>query len=480
MVALQNSARSEVLSYGSTLLNSLLSSPSIPADIDKDTLGTVFYNSFTYTANSTWEIFVPDCTTFVTTGDISQMWLRDSSAQMLTYVNQLPLIKMPNFRSVMESILLRQLRFFIGDPYGSAFFDASGPEKLGKGPNRDECMPTEACPECTCTDCTPACSGYTYQHDYELDSPLFMFLLHYKYYKASPSDYASFITMSGDTNGDTNGDTVLQGVRSLLDLMKVEQHHNTNSGYYYKPLPRAFSDYTGMVWSFARPSDDQTDYGYNVPQNLFAVSVLEKLHEMNSDLWNDVELAEELVALKDSIVTGIKAFGISDDGTFSFEVDGLGNRTDKVLDDANNPNLLWLPYIDFKDDGGVFPKGIYERTRNAVLSDKNLNYFTPALRESTDLNSGLGSQHETGGLRPEWPGRECTRDCIWHLGLIMQGLTAQEQVEEDDVLRQVLSTAWHGYMHEGFSVIFTKEYNRDWFGWGNSMFAEWIIEDYLQ
>ena len=80
---------------------------------------------------------------------------------------------LPSLTRVLESIMLRQLRFFIGDPYGSAFYKEAGPG-TEKGPSKTECAPSAICPSCTCVECAPSCSAYTYQHDYELDSPLFM------------------------------------------------------------------------------------------------------------------------------------------------------------------------------------------------------------------------------------------------------------------------------------------------------------------
>ena len=98
-------------------------------------------------------------------GDIPQMWLRDSSVQMSTYVQHAPLL--PSFTAVLESILQRQVRFFLGDPYGSAFFQTTGPSP-NNGPNQNECAPSDLCPNCTCVECAPSCSAYTYQHDYEV------------------------------------------------------------------------------------------------------------------------------------------------------------------------------------------------------------------------------------------------------------------------------------------------------------------------
>jgi len=318
-----------------------------------------------------------------------------------------------------------------------------------------------------------------------------MFELMYKFWAHSPSDGSAFFI--------ANMDEIKSSVHALVDLMVVEQHHFRDSPYYYKPLPGQFRDGTGLVWSFARPSDDQTTLGYNIPQNLFAVSVLSKLEDMNSALWDDEGLGASLSALRTSIEEGIETYGIvnittltdvfaedwspdSDaqvESVFAFEVDGWGNWTRYVLDDANMPNLLWLPYLSSSGKGenhglrGYVESGIVERTRQAVLSARNENFF------SHRGVKGLGSQHTSQGLRPEWPGPQCDSECVWHLGLIMQAMTTTDQDEKHYCLEQVMGTAWHGLMHEGFAVSNTTNYNRDLFGWANSMFAEWIITDFM-
>ena len=93
-----------------------------------------------------------------------------------------------------------------------------------------------------------------------------MFELMYKFWAHSPTDGSAFLI--------ANVDEVKSSVYALVNLMAVEQNHFRDSPYYYKPLPGHFRDGTGLVWSFARPSDDQTTLGYNIPQNLFAVSVV--------------------------------------------------------------------------------------------------------------------------------------------------------------------------------------------------------------
>ena len=84
-------------------------------------LATVFENCFPNTLDTT--VFPgsydgkPD--TYIVTGDIDAMWLRDSSAQVTPY---LALAKQDNrLRELMEGVIRRQARMILIDAYANAF-----------------------------------------------------------------------------------------------------------------------------------------------------------------------------------------------------------------------------------------------------------------------------------------------------------------------------------------------------------------------
>ena len=224
------------------------------SEVSPSGLGRTWYNAYSFTADETLKLF-EDGTVFVTTGDIGQMWLRDSAMQLHVY---LPLAaraaEQSPIRQVLEAAMARQIRFFLSDPYASAFFEATGPSRH-QGPSKSECPPDSKCPTCTCHGCLPACGPWTYQTDFELDSPLFVLLLHHEYWKKT----GSIRHLSEEFH---------EALRVLLKLLQVEQFHHSKSTYNRKRAAgSSFADGIGLIWSQGLPSDDPS-HPYNVPQNL--------------------------------------------------------------------------------------------------------------------------------------------------------------------------------------------------------------------
>jgi len=101
--------------------------------------------------------------TFVYTGDIHAMWLRDSGAQVWPY---LPLAREDEaLRRLIRGVVRRQLKCLLTDPYANAFND--GP--TGTGWQDDW---TEMKPE-------------LHERKWELDSPCYVIRLAHGYWKAT-------------------------------------------------------------------------------------------------------------------------------------------------------------------------------------------------------------------------------------------------------------------------------------------------------
>jgi meiotically up-regulated gene 157 (Mug157) protein len=204
-----------------------------------------------------------------------------------------------------------------------------------------------------------------------------------------------------------------------------------------------------MSWSGFRPSDDSCRYHYLVPSNMMAAVALTRLAAMP---LGDDDLATRAAALAHEIRGGIEKHGRikhpRHGEIYAYETDGLGNVN--LMDDANVPSLLALPYLGYSkiDDP------IYQNTRRFVLSADNPYYYRGTAA------SGIGSPHT-----PE--------NYIWPISLCMQGLTSSSREEQLSLLGMLLQTdAGSGLMHEGFHKDDPSRFTRPWFAWANSLFAE--------
>lgn len=407
----------------------------ISKNIENDKLKKIFLNCFINTIDTT--VIYNEDDTFVITGDIPAMWLRDSTSQVehyLDFVNDYPILK-----DLFVGLINRQMHCIKIDPYANAF------NKEANGNKWDNDITKE--------------SPWVWERKYEIDSLCFPIRLIYKYWKKT-NDSSFF------------NDTIKEVLHTIVDLWKVEQYHFEKSDYSFQRLNCAESDtltnnglgnpvaYTGMTWSGFRPSDDACKYGYLIPSNMFASVVLKYIEEIATVIYNDKELKDNAEVLRNDIESGINKFGIVDTEEFgkiyAYETDGLGNYN--FMDDANVPSLLSIPYIEYR---GIDDE-IYQNTRRFILS-KNNPYFY-----SGKFASGIGSPHTPN-------------EYIWHIALSMQGLTSNNDKEINDLVETLLKCDGNTlYMHEGFHCDNPELFTRDWFAWSNSLFADFIYKKLIK
>ena len=291
-----------------------------------------------------------------------------------------------------------------------------------------------------------------WERKFELDSLCYPVRLWYRYWQAT-----------GDITIFT--DVVQHALHTILDVMRVEQNHDQSSTYSFiraddanDTLPRdgrgAPTRYTGMVWSGFRPSDDACQFGYLIPANMFATVILAYICEIARQVYRDEAMAVQALQLRDEIEAGINRYGIIEHShygrIYAYEVDGAGNVN--LMDDANVPSLLALPYLGYRASDDA----LYQQTRRFLLSQENAYYF------QGKYACGIGSPHT--------PARY-----IWPIALAMQGLTSTDQRERDELLQTLLrTTADTGYMHESFHPDDPAQFTRAWFAWANSLCAEFI------
>ncbi|HEL2412049.1 TPA: glycoside hydrolase family 125 protein [Streptococcus suis] len=402
---------------------------------DHPSWGSVFERCYTDTLDRTISQ-LEDGTTFVLTGDIPAMWLRDSTAQVKPYLALAR--KDEKLRQMIVGLVERQMAFILMDPYTNAFNQAAN----GRGHQTDH---TQMGP-------------WIWERKYEVDSLCYPLQLAYLLWKAT-----------GETSHFNQ--TFFGAAEKIVQLWKMEQHHE-NSPYSFERDTDRLEDtlthqgkgapcaYTGMTWSGFRPSDDACIYPYLIPSNMFAVVVLGYLGEIAEQFASEEfsDLAEGARRLAQEIDQGIRTFGLTKNQAgetiFAYEVDGLGNQS--IMDDPNVPSLLAAPYLGYcqKDDP------IYLATRRTILSQENPYYY------EGDYAAGLGSSHTFYRY-------------IWPIALAIQGLTTDDKEEKARLLdTMVACDGGTGLMHESFHVDDPTLYSREWFSWANMMFCELVLDYY--
>jgi len=262
-------------------------------------------------------------------------------------------------------------------------------------------------------------------------------------------------------------DTIHRMLKTIVSTMQTEQYHDQLSAYTFDrhgvasdTLPLGGrgtrTNFTGMVWSGFRPSDDSCKFGYLIPANMFAVIILEYLSKFARQIYHDEELANAAQQLRSEIKFGIETYGIVQHPRFgriyAYETDGYGNYN--LMDDANVPSLLSIPYLGYRsaEDADT------QRTRRFVLSADNPYFY------GGETAAGVGSPHTPGGM-------------IWPIALIIQGMTSPSPEEKIRLLNQLAqTTAGTNFMHESFHPDRPQQFTRPWFAWANSLLGQYLLQ----
>jgi meiotically up-regulated gene 157 (Mug157) protein len=399
-------------------------------------LAWLFENCFPNTLDTTVEVGRLDGyeDTFVVTGDIDAMWLRDSSAQVWPYLPLAP--KDEALRKLFRGLIRRQARCIAIDPYANAFLpDPKGKSKLDWA-QADQ------------TDMHPGVA----ERKWEVDSLCYPVRLAHGYWQ---------------TTGDREpfDDAWRAATRRIVTTFREQQRKDGPGPYHFQrqsPNPtesqflHGYGQPTrpvGMIHQMFRPSDDATVYPFNIPGNLFAVVTLRRLAQMHGSFYGDQGFADECHALADEIAAAVEQYGVIKDPAgdyWAYEVDGYGNQL--FMDDANVPSLLALPYLESAPHDAR-----YRRTRDRVWSTHNPYFFKGSAGE------GIGGPHE--GLRMIWP-----------MSIMMKAFTTDDVAEQRQCLHWLKTThAGTGFMHEAFDQDDPKQFTRVWFAWANTLFGELVV-----
>jgi hypothetical protein len=405
-------------------------------------LATLFTNCLPNTLDTTVHHAVVDGQpdTYVVTGDIDAMWLRDSSAQVWPY---LPLLREDKpLERMIAGLIRRQGRMILLDPYANAFLrDASQPP-----------LPWAV------ADTTEHIAGVG-ERKWEIDSLCYPLRLAYGYWKATGE------TRAADSPFDASWQTAAW---KIVETLRVQQRKNGDGPYSFRRSADVPTETlanrglgnparpVGLIFSGFRPSDDACTFPLFIPANHFAVVSLRQLAQLATAVYADHALAGESTRLADEVEAALNKFGTVEHPRYgriwAYEVDGYGNSL--MMDDANAPGLLSLAYLGCcgNDDP------IYRRTRAFVWSGDNPWFFRGRAAE------GIGGPHEG-------------RNYIWPMSIMMRALTATGEAEIAQCLRWLRdTTAGRGLMHESFHRDNAADFTRSWFAWANSLFGELIVK----
>lgn len=412
----------------------------IKSSIGNQELAWLFENCYPNTLDTTVDFSIVDGRpdTYVITGDIDAMWLRDSSAQVYPYLD---LMKDDQpLQQLIAGVINRQTRCILKDPYANAFYKDDHKEGYWKS---------------DLTDMKPG----VHERKWEIDSLCYPIRLGYRYWK-----------LSGDTAPfDAKW---REAIKLTLQTFREQQRKDGNGPYKFlrrtewatDSLPgRGYGNPAkpvGLIHSMFRPSDDATIFPFLIPSNFFALVSLRQAAGMVEKLQNDADLAKQCRALADEVEKALREHAIVNHPkagkVYAFEVDAYGNHY--CTDDGNIPNLLSLPYL-----GAVKPNDkVYLNTRKLLLSADNPYWCIGKAA------TGLGGPHV--GV-----------DMIWPLGVVIEGLTATTDREIKRCLDTLQKThADTGFMHEAFHKDDPKKFTRPWFAWANTIFGEFVWKTYLE
>jgi meiotically up-regulated gene 157 (Mug157) protein len=398
----------------------------------------MFENCFPNTLDTTVEFEIingkPD--TYVITGDIDAMWLRDSTAQVWPY---LPLCRQDKeLQQLIEGVINRQVKCILLDPYANAFY--KDVNKVSEWKN----------------DLTKMKPGI-HERKWEIDSLCYPIRLSYGYWKKT-----------GDTSAfDKNW---LEAMNLVVKTFKEQQRFDGKGPYSFQRttawatdgVPLAGYGYpvkpNGLICSVFRPSDDASIYPYLIPSNFFAHCSLMDLSEMVAGKDADLQKRCTAMALQIKKALNENAVTKSSSGkqVYAYEVNGFGSYN--LMDDANIPSLLSMPYL-----GSVTATdAVYQNTRSYVLSSENPFLFKGKAGE------GIGGPHV--GV-----------DYIWPLSIIMRGLTSTDDKEIKLCLNMLQKTHGNtGFMHESFHKDDATKFTRKWFAWANTLFGEFVWKVYRE
>ena len=419
-------------------------------------LSKIFANCYPNTLDTTIDFNKEKKETFIITGDIKAMWLRDSSLQIFPYLKHC--LKDPLLADMIKGLFNKQISYICFDPYANAF---------NKEPLKSPWIKDITYKRNKEGKFENAMNENIWERKFELDSLMFPLYIMCKYYLYT-KEYNIF-------NQDIF--TILEVILKVITKEQRgtdEEDKNIGPEYFFqRSIAEPFDSLhfgrgnpcktCGLIKTSFRNSDNSALLSYNIPENCLLVSTFKLLikcfndekmpnslkSEFNSKVQKDIE------NIANNVEKAIYTYGIIIDVLnyekyFAFEVDDFGNSY--FMDEPGYPNLISLPFFEFCSSSDE----IYINTRKRILSERNPYYI------SGKYGKGCSISHSY--RRYNCP-----------LFTIMQGLTSIDKNEKEICLKMLKESAKEKYfMHESFDIDDINKFTREWFAWANSFFGVFI------
>ena len=433
----------------------------INSTITDPDLARLFSNSYPNTLDTAikWKGYAANNSaeelTFVITGDIRAMWLRDSANQMQSYLPLLTANSSNNsLASLYRGVINLQSRYINTSPHCNAF----------QPPIESKLQPSINTAGSDDT-VTPKYSNTSvFECKYELDS-LAAFLEISSNYFNGTGDLSYFSqfqwvdtiqtimntveTLMVGTYSASGSVNVLPYTFTRLTTSGTETLSNTGKG---NPVLAG----TGLIRSFFRPSDDATIFQLFIPANMMFSHYLGLCAEIMQKIGGHDDLAAQMSSLSGALRTSIAKYGIVNDPVhgeiYAYEIDGYGGRN--IMDDANIPSLLSSPFFGYLSVND----SVYQNTRSVILSSGN-----PYFMRGPVINS-VGGPHDGPGYG-------------WPMASIVRILTSDNDTEIKGTLKEILSsTDGLGLIHESINTFNVSDWTRQWFSWANGLFGTLVLD----
>lgn len=292
----------------------------------------LFQNSFPSTLDTAirWKGYASGTDeelTFIITGDINAMWLRDSSNQVQSYHSLLePSNSEDSLASVYRGVINLQARYLLTSPYCNSF---QPPVESGIDPAENGAANNDAVKP-------PYDSSSVFECKYEIDSLAAFLEVSYDYYTAT-NDSAFF--------GKYSWSRAVEAVLDVAEAMMTPTY-NENGSVAISPytftrettrstetlandgLGNPVQRGTGLVRSAFRPSDDSTIWQLFIPGNMMFSRYLDACAEIARQVGGLEDLEQRMITMAAGIKEAISTYGIVDSKhgrIYAYEVDGYGS-----------------------------------------------------------------------------------------------------------------------------------------------------------